>query len=407
MSVPVSLRVTSVCRVLPTPADPAAGTFVADRLAAMARRCALRALQPVPYCPPLRPLPAWARAPHRDARGFDIEPLPMYYLPGVLKQLDGQWLARSVRARLGSLRRAAQVDLLDAHFGYPDGAGCVQVAQELGLPVFITIRGVEVDVLRNRVLRPRLLRALRSATGCISVSHSLRATAVAQGLDAKRITVIPNAVNRELFSPGERAAARARLTVAGDARLVVCVGQLVSGKRHHVLLRAIARLRALLPAVRLVIVGGRAYEAGYPAELQRLVRELGLGEQVRILGRVPQATVRDWLRAADVFALATAREGCCNAVLEALAVGCPVVTTPVGDNPQYVHDGRNGTLVPVDDVDALAAAVRAALARDWDAPAISRGLQVGDWDQVAAAVLDYFTERLAEDARAGRADAHA
>ena len=101
-----------------------------------------------------------------------------------------------------------------------------------------------------------------------------------------------------------------------------------------------------------------------------------------------------WLRAADVFALATEREGCCNAVLEALAVGVPVVTTPAGDNPHFVKDGQNGYIVPVDDVPATAAALdRAVSTAQWDRQSISRNLAVGNWGNVAGQVLEYFAAR--------------
>ena len=97
-----------------------------------------------------------------------------------------------------------------------------------------------------------------------------------------------------------------------------------------------------------------------------------------------------------MFALATSREGCCNSILEALASGRPVVTTPAGDNAHFVHDGVNGRIVPIDDAGATAAALEHVLSRpDWDAEAISRGLAVGGWEDVAAEVLGFFRERVA------------
>jgi glycosyltransferase involved in cell wall biosynthesis len=113
-----------------------------------------------------------------------------------------------------------------------------------------------------------------------------------------------------------------------------------------------------------------------------------------MLGALPPAQVADWLRSADVFALPTSREGCCNALLEALACGLPAVTTPVGDNAVYVDPPRNGLLVPVADPAALAQAVSAALERTWDRPAIAAGMSARGWAGVARAVLDFFAERL-------------
>jgi glycosyltransferase involved in cell wall biosynthesis len=105
--------------------------------------------------------------------------------------------------------------------------------------------------------------------------------------------------------------------------------------------------------------------------------------------------VAKWLQAADVFALATAREGCCNAVLEALAVGIPVVTTAAGDNSQFVRAGENGAIVPVDDVQATTDALKQCLGQKWNSTAISRTLveQVGTWNEVAKRVIGFMRDR--------------
>ncbi len=388
------LSVVSVSRTLPSPEDPAAGTFVAHRLAALARLCDTRILQPVPFFPLLKPLPGWAQHGEHLAAGVPVAPLRMLYLPGALKSLDGFWLKRSVRATVVGLQREGRVDLIDAHFGYPDGVGCVRLGAELGVPVFVTIRGSETDLLKVPRIGPQLAESLNAAAGCISVSYSLRRTVMEHGVDGERVHVIPNAVDRRLFRPGPRDVARQALGIDPLAPLVVSIGHLVRGKGHDLLLRALAQLRRRLPRARLTIVGGPAYDRGYPERLARLVGELSLVGQVTILGRVPQVLVSRWLQAADVYALATHREGCCNSVLEALAAGRPVVTTPVGDNANYVRPGVNGLLVPVGDVSALAAALETALGRDWDAEEISRRLDVGGWDDVASRVLAFFRERL-------------
>ena len=79
----------------------------------------------------------------------------------------------------------------------------------------------------------------------------------------------------------------------------------------------------------------------------------------------------------------------------------PVVTTPAGDNAQYVKSGQNGVLAPIGDSAALAAALAQALANDtWKAAEISRALHsaVGNWTDVAARVLQFFRQRLASPA---------
>ncbi len=387
------MKIVSVCRVLPTPDSPAVGAFVLRRLAAMADRADVRVVQPLPYMPALRPLPAWARAASHDAGGLRIEHAPMLYLPGALKGLDGRWLARSVHSKLAALHAAGEVDALDAHFGYPDGVGCVRAARRLGIPVFITLRGMEVDALRTRWIRPQLIRALHDANGCITVSHSLRDLAVEAGVAPEKILVAPNAVDRTAFRPGDRVAARRQLGLPADAPLIVSVGHLIAGKGHAILIRALASLRESCPDARLAIIGGPAYEPDHPRVLAQVAREAGLEEAVTFVGAVAPDAVTLWLQAANAFALATEREGCCNSVLEALAVGLPVVTTPAGDNPRFVSDDVNGRLVGIGDVAGTARALLAVLGRAWDHDAISRALPVGGWSDVADQVLGFIEAR--------------
>src|SRR6056297_1031958 len=376
------LSVASVCRALPTPEDPAAGLFVMRRLQAIGRQAKLEVLQPLPWFPAVRALPEWARQPEHEALGIPVRHAPMFYLPQVFKHLDGYWLARAVGERLRALRDSGSLDVIDAHFGYPDGAGCVRVGRQLGVPVFMTIRGVEEDYLEIPAIARRIRTALRLADGCICVSHSLRDTIVSAGAAPDRVRVIHNAVDRQTFRVRDQAQARAGLGIGSDEKLVVSVGNLLSVKRHDILLQALADVTRREPAARLVIIGGAMHEPEYPAQLHRLVAELGIGERVTFAGRLPPDVVADWLAAADVFALASRREGCCNAVLEALASGVPVVATRVGDNPWFVRDGENGFIVPPGDKTAMARALGQALARPvWDRSHISAGLDVGDWDR--------------------------
>jgi teichuronic acid biosynthesis glycosyltransferase TuaC len=392
------LRIVSVCRSLPVPSDPSSGVFVLNRLAAMARQASVRALQPVPHFPVLAPLPAWARPPHREIQGLGVEPAPMFYIPGVLKHLDGMWLQRSVVGRIARLQKERGVDLIDAHFGYPEGAGCVAAGAALSIPTFVTVRGFENEFAERSVVGPAMLEALRRADGCIAVSHFLENFLLRHGVPAERIAVIHNAIDSRTFHYADASAARARLGLPADRRYIVSVGHLVSRKRHHVLIEAFARIRARHPDVILAIIGSVSFEQDYPRRLNELVERHGLKDAVRFVGNVPPVTVADWLRAAEIFALGTAREGCCNAVLEALAAGAPVVTTPAGDNAHFVKHGVNGMIVGIDQVDETAAALDTSMRAKWNRVQIAEALaaQVGTWDQVATRVLDFFAARLAQ-----------
>jgi teichuronic acid biosynthesis glycosyltransferase TuaC len=389
------LRIVSVCRTLPNPEDSGTGIYVLNRLAAMARHADLTILQPVPYCPGVRPLPTWAQRERRTVGDTEIRICPMPYVPGVLKFLDGGWLENAIASRVRELHSRRPIDLIDAHFGYPEGVGCVRLARKLRIPAFITLRGLENEYLRKPFIGGQLAHALRSAQGCISVSHSLRALAIDAGAAPERVKVVHNGLDTAVFQRGDRDQARRSLGVAPRVPLIVSVGNLIQRKRHHVLVEAFALARRKFGDAELVILGGETVEPDYAPRLRARIRELGVETSVRLAGNLQPPAVATWLQAADVFALATAREGCCNAILEALAVGVPVVSTPVGDNAHFVRDAENGYLVPVDDSAAMARALEQALARDdWGARTISTTVQVEQWDRVARDVLAFFSERL-------------
>ena len=368
-----------------------------NRLRAMQRGSDLTMLQPVPFMPGVRPLPDWARSASHRVDGADIRHAPMFYVPGLLKTLDSMWLARAVEGPLRALHAERSLDLLDAHFAYPDGAGAVKVARALKLPVFITIRGFETEYLRIPRIREQILSALHSAAGVIAVSESLRNLVIEEGIRSDRVVVVQNAVDFEKFTWGPQTEARARVGVDHDAPLLVSVAQFIVRKRQHVLLDAFRTVREAIPDARLVLIGSTEAEPDYARKVVAAAQAPELEGSVVLAGVQEPSRVAEWLKAADLFVLPTAREGCCNAVLEALASGLPVVTTDVGDNARFVRPGDNGELVPVDDARALADAMIGTLSRsDWDRPGIASDLvgAVGAWDGVAARVFEFMRDRL-------------
>ncbi|HET9628506.1 MAG TPA: glycosyltransferase [Novosphingobium sp.] len=196
-------------------------------------------------------------------------------------------------------------------------------------------------------------RAYRRADAVLAVAHGMAADLPLQlGLDPERVHAINNPVDIE-------AIARAARLPAADlpARpYVLAVGRLQPQKGHDLLITAFAR-SGCAATHELVILGeGSCLDA-----LRRLAGELGVANRVRFAGFTlnPHA----WMAAAELFVLPSRWEGFPNAAAEAMAAGAPLLLT----NCKYgaadlVADGINGTLVPVDDIEALAAAMARLLA---------------------------------------------
>ncbi len=157
-------------------------------------------------------------------------------------------------------------------------------------------------------------------------------------------------------SRGMGTGVREELGLRGE-RLVGIVGRLQDGKGQDVFLHAAATVVRDHPDVRFAVVGGAilGWEGAYPDDLRRLADELGLGERVFFAGH--REDVYAWFDALDVVVNASLGEGFPLVLLEALALGRPVVATALGGPSELIEDRRSGLLVPPGDADALAAAI--------------------------------------------------
>jgi glycosyltransferase involved in cell wall biosynthesis len=147
-------------------------------------------------------------------------------------------------------------------------------------------------------------------------------------------------------------------SVSGEA-VIKTVGNIRRVKGHDIFVRAAAQIAKEYPGARFSI-GGAVLEAEFYAELQQMVQELGLEGRFSFDGSV--SDLQTYLADADVFILPSRSEGFSNAIVEAMAAGLPVIATDVGGNAEAVQDGVTGTIVPPEDVNAMAAAMRAMLA---------------------------------------------
>ena len=387
------LSIASVCRVWPCDARPQNGIFVRRRVEAQAGLTSVRVLKPSPWFPIVRPFETGSIQAATDES--KVKHQRMFYIPGILKQWDAYWLERSIRPILDRWHRTDRLNLIDAHFGYPDGVGCWRWGRKRGVPVFITIRGVEAEQLKQPRIGQQLIDALRGCAGVIAVSDTLKAAAVDAGVPRDHITVIPNGIDAEDFAPGDCRESRRRLGLSTSSRLIVSVGNVRHVKGHELLIKAFVDVRERIGNAELVIIGSLKDEPRYVKSIRTLIHHHGLENCVKLIGAVAPNEVASWLRAADVFALASHREGCCNALLEAITCGVPVVVTDVGDNRQYVSSPEHGSLVPANDVVKLGQALVELLCRQRDHTRDSKTHLLPPWNDVAASVLQCFSTRIA------------
>lgn len=202
--------------------------------------------------------------------------------------------------------------------------------------------------------------ASQRSQGIISNSREGAEYAARQmGLPMSRFSIVHNGV--EVPEPPADAVAALRkeytaTTPDGQAdapfeTLLLFVGRLVEHKNLPRLLDAFARLAAERPHVRLLLVGGGPLHDTLAAR----IRELKLDERALLLGE--RSDVAALMKAADLLVAPSLREGMSNVILEAMALGLPVLATRVGGTPEVIEDGRHGVLVDPTDTQALADAM--------------------------------------------------
>ena len=271
---------------------------------------------------------------------------------GVLERLSLRWLRYS--PYLEHVLRTERVGLIHAHFGQL-GALFVPVARRYGLPLVVSFYGADLSVFAQHPAWQRRFQALWAHAHCfVALGPGMMKCLETLGCPAERITVVPLAIDVNRFSFAERKAPH-----RGEPIRILTVGRLVPKKGVDILLRAIKALGSYLP-LKLWIAGDGPQR---PA-LERLADELGIREVVTFLGWVEHTRVAELMAQAHLFVLASRTdprtgetEGTPTVLLEAQAMGLPVVSTHHGDIPFIVRDGESGLLVPEGDAEALAGAL--------------------------------------------------
>jgi len=264
------------------------------------------------------------------------------------------WLGIHQAVCLARLLQENEVYRLHAQMAHGATRLAMLTSMLTGLPFSFTAHARDVyrtnpDRLRERIAAADFVVVCNGAAR----EHLQR---IARAEDRDKLLLEYHGVDVEKFSPARRA------TNVGEP-VVLSAGRLVEKKGFDVLLRACALLKERGVSFRCVIVGGGP-ERG---RLEKLIRELGLGSAVSLPGACSQEELIDRYSAATVFALPCVvlddgdRDGIPNVLVEAMAMGLPVVSTAISGIPELVRSGENGLLVGQRDAHALASALELLL----------------------------------------------
>ena len=286
-------------------------------------------------------------------------------------------------------------------------AVCIGSFQEYWLAAFVRRAGIPVVFYthaeeltspdESRFVGTGHFEALRKAEGVVAVSRFTRDKLVELGVREDRIELIPNGIDLQAFTPGEKDAGLLKEYGLSGKRILLTVGRLTERKGHSTVLRALPRILESFPDVVYVAAGPGRFlrEIGLPA----LAKELGVEEHVRFVGTVEAARLCDLYRACEIFVMPNytlpngETEGFGLVFLEAAACGKPVIGGRDGGVPDAVIDGETGLLINGASVEEFAeAAMRLLGDRELAARMGARGLervQSMDWKARALAFRSF------------------
>ncbi|MEQ1531006.1 MAG: TIGR04063 family PEP-CTERM/XrtA system glycosyltransferase [Methylococcales bacterium] len=282
-----------------------------------------------------------------------------------------QWaVVQSLAKRLDEIIPDLKPDLLHAHSPSLNGLAALTVAKKYNLPLVYECRAFWEDAavdhgtttegsLRYRLTKFLETRVFKQADAITTICEGLRADIVSRGINADKVTVIPNAVDIEKFSFGVKPDADLRTQLGLQDKVVLgFIGSFYAYEGLPLLLDALPLIVAKQPQIRLLLVGGGPQEQ----LIKDKTEALGLQEQVIFTGRVPHDLVQQYYNQVDVFVYPRLSMRLTELVtplkpLEAMAQGRLVVASDVGGHKELIQDQQTGCLFKAGDAGALATAV--------------------------------------------------
>ncbi|MDE7479063.1 MAG: glycosyltransferase [Lachnospiraceae bacterium] len=255
---------------------------------------------------------------------------------------------RNFFVRFNTLRNIWNAYRPDVILSFLGKNNLMAVATAAFLPskVAVSVRGEPTMEYEGKIMQLIAKFVFRFADGVVLQTEQARAFFPKSV--RKKSVLLPNPLNAQFLN---------REICKERKDLIVAAGRLDENKNHAMLIHAFAKIAEEYPTVKMAIYG----EGELRAELEALVSEKGLSDRITLPGNV--SDVADRICKARIFTLTSNTEGMPNSIMEALALGIPVIATdcPCGGPATLIENGVNGLLVPVGDAFALADAFRRIL----------------------------------------------
>jgi glycosyltransferase involved in cell wall biosynthesis len=344
--IPAKLHVLTLTPFFPSDGDEVSGCFVAE---------SLQQLKAYGVTSSVIAVDSIYHATRKPSRQSAAEWIRYLQLPGNFGLSSaGMFLGARLLSRVRQLHRRSPIHVIHAHAALPCGHAAALLSRRLGIPFVVTIHGLDVfnSCFQRGIAagwrRRASVSVYRRASKVICISGRVQQL-LTDGMSA--------AVSSEVVYNGTDASVFAPSPMQEKTPNILIVGNLLAGKGHELVLKALARVQDSHPELQCRIIGEGADRERFAS----LAKELGISDRVHFLGRRSRSEVAEAMRSCTVFALPSRYEGLGCVYLEAMASGKPVIACRGQGIDEIIQHGSNGWLVPVDGLEELVQALQALL----------------------------------------------
>ena len=317
--------------------------------------------------------------------------VPIFYLPWKRSYLKlGDRLLQKVKRIIKS--KSLNFDLIHAHYFWTSGYIAVKLKEAYQKPVVITNHStlqLTEYPHRNQVWKEKITKTITD-TDKIFVVNDLMKEKVKEIDNASDVEVIPIGFDDGLFYPIEQDVARRSLALPDRVPIILNISRLDENKNLELFINGASRLINDYPNLQCIIIG----EGSYYNILRNLINELGVEENIRLVGMVPHHEINRWINASDCVALTSYSEGSPTVMYEALACGKPFLGSNVGGIPDIINDSAYGYLFDPHQIHDFSSKFKLILDKKWDLEIIRLYGSQFSQTKIASRIMDAYNALL-------------
>ncbi|WP_430790443.1 glycosyltransferase [Virgibacillus flavescens] len=399
------MNILIISHMYPSKTKEINGVFVHEQVKELIKQGHnVKVVSPVPFVPSLlkQLSPKWKNYDATPATDV-IDTVEVHYptfiaLPKRINfHRSGQRMYHGIKKTVADIYKEFKFDVIHAHVALPDGAAAVQLAQDFNVPLITTIHGQDLQhtIHKDLKCRNQVTQVLTESSNTILVSHKLNTIRKKffPEIEDGKCTVIHNGVAPLFLEPTKQPVSTTNQT---DIK-ILCVANLLQPKGIDFSIKAMAKIVENYPNMTYQIIG-----VGPEADtLYRLVKKLGLENNVVFLGAKSREEVSRYMNESDIFLLPSWNEAFGVVYIEAMASGIPVIGCKGEGVEDIVDSGVDGYLVDPKDVDDIVRVTTELVANPTMRLEMGKAARIKvennfTWEKSAAKLIDVYTKYVSD-----------